>query len=180
MAGVIGTPEGSRIWSHPALGLHAVVDAAGAVRLGTPGRDRGSLVPLVEITATGHGRRWSGERFVETVIGDRLTYRDHETVRDGDRDRTTIRLTDPVTGLLAEVTLETGTDAGFVRSRVRLVNEGVEPLRLESVTTLALGGITSSSPSGDGLAGLTLHWGTTTGSPSAVGSRPNSGPTSCR
>ncbi|MFJ3419835.1 hypothetical protein ACIPN8_26205 [Streptomyces sp. NPDC086082] len=74
---------GSRIWSHPALGLHAVVDAAGAVRLGEPGRDRGSLVPLVEVTATGHGRMWSGERFVETVIGDRLTYRDHETVRDG-------------------------------------------------------------------------------------------------
>ncbi|MFE2884231.1 alpha-galactosidase [Streptomyces sp. NPDC059272] len=159
MAGVIGTAERSRIWSHPALGLHAVVDAAGAVRLGEPGRDRGSLVPLVEVTATGHGRMWSGERFVETVIGDRLTYRDHETVRDGDRDRTTIRLTDPVTGLLAEVTLETGPDASFLRSRVRLVNEGAEPLRLESVTTLTLGGITSSSSSGDGLAGLTLHWG---------------------
>ncbi|WP_406118850.1 alpha-galactosidase [Streptomyces sp. NBC_00989] len=167
MTSVVGTVERSRIWSQPALGLHALVDAAGAVRLGAPDQDWARLVPLVEVTATGHGRMWSGERFIETAIGDRLTYRDHETVRDGSGDRTTIRLTDPVTGLLAEVTLATGVDAGFLRSRVRLVNEGAEPLRLESVTTLTLGGITSSvaaSPVAessvveDGLDGLTLHW----------------------
>ena len=167
MTSVVGTVERSRIWSHPALGLHALVDAAGAVRLGAPDQDWARLVPLVEVTATGHGRLWSGERFIETAIGDRLTYRDHETVRDGSGDRTTIRLTDPLTGLLAEVTLETGVDAGFLRSRVRLVHEGAEPLRLESVTTLTLGGITSSvagsavagsSVVEDGLDGLTLHW----------------------
>ncbi|MFD4552723.1 alpha-galactosidase [Streptomyces sp. NPDC058469] len=162
MTSVVGTVERSRIWSHPVLGLHAVVDAAGAVRLGAPDQDWARLVPLVEVTATGHGRMWSGERFIETAIGDRLTYRDHETVRDGSVDRTTIRLTDPVTGLLAQVTLEAGVDAGFLRARVRLVNEGAEPLRLESVTTLTLGGITSSvaeSPvAEDGLDGLTLHW----------------------
>ncbi|MDV9177210.1 alpha-galactosidase [Streptomyces sp. W16] len=155
MTGVVGTAEPSRVWSHRALGLHAVVDAAGAVRLGAPGQDWARLVPLVEITATGHGRLWSGERFIETVIGDRLAYRDHETVRDGSAERTTIRVADPVTGLVAAVTLETGAGAGFLRSRVRLVNEGAEPVRLESVTTLTLGGI---SDPGTGLDGLTLHW----------------------
>lgn len=162
MTAVAGTVEKSRIWSHPELGLHAVLDATGSVRLGTPGQDWARLVPLVEVTATGHGRLWSGERFIETAIGDRLTYRDHETVRDGrvaGRERTTIRLADSETGLAAEVTLESGSGAGsgaaFLRARVRLVNEGATPLRLESVTTLTLGGI---SDAGDGLDGLTLHW----------------------
>jgi len=155
LTSVVGTVGPSRVWSHPALGLHAVVDAAGAVRLGAPGQDWARLVPLVEVTATGHGRLWSGERFIETAIGDRLTCLDHETVRDGSTERTTIRLADPVTGLAAQVTLETGVGSCFLRSRVRLVNEGAEPVRLESVTSLTLGGI---SDPGTGLDGLTLHW----------------------
>ena len=159
MTSVVGAVEGSRVWSHPALGLHAVVDASGAVRLGGPDQDWAQLVPLVEVTATGHGRMWSGERFIETAIGERMTYRDHETVRDGDLERTTIRMADPATGLAAEVTLEAGSGAdcgaGFLRAGVRLVNEGAEPIRLESVTTLTLGGI--STAAGD-VRGLTLHW----------------------
>lgn len=145
----------SRLWSHEALGLHAVADSAGSVRLGVPGRDRASLLPLVEVTATGHGRTWSGERFIDTAIGDRLTYRDHETVDEGSWQRTTIRLADPVTGLAADITLRTCPGAGFLRSQVRLVNEGGAPLRLESVSTLAVGGIVDDSGAPDG---LTLHW----------------------
>ncbi|WP_019055960.1 glycoside hydrolase family 36 protein [Streptomyces prunicolor] len=169
MTGVVETVERSRIWSHPELGLHAVLDANGSVRLGSSGQDWDRLVPLVEVTATGHGRLWSGERFIETAIGERLAYRSHDTqtLRDGGLERTTIRLADPVTGLAAEVTLEASPGASFLRSRVRLVNEGVAPLRLESVTTLTVGGITSavaessvaeSSVAEDGLDGLTLHW----------------------
>ncbi|WP_200811923.1 glycoside hydrolase family 36 protein [Streptomyces sp. 3213.3] len=153
MSSAVGTTEPSRVWSHPTLGLHALVDASGAVRLGAPGQDWDRLVPLVEVTATGHGRLWSGERFIETAIGERLAYQDHRTVRDGSTERTTIRLADPVTGLATEVTLEAGV--GFLRAGVRLVNEGVEPVRLESVTTLTLGGI---SDPGTGVDGLTLHW----------------------
>ncbi|MFH9548187.1 alpha-galactosidase [Streptomyces sp. NPDC017435] len=152
--------ERSRIWSSPELGLHAFVDATGSVRLGGPDQDWARLVPLVEVTATGHGRLWSGERFIETAIGDRLALRDHETVREKGGERTTIRLADPVTGLAADVTLETGpgpadTGAGFLRARVRLANEGGAPIRLESVTTLTLGGMTDADGSPDG---LTLHW----------------------
>ncbi|MEU0212023.1 alpha-galactosidase [Streptomyces canus] len=155
MTAAVGTLERSCLWSHPGLGLHAVLDATGSVRLGAPDQDWAGLVPLVEVTATGHGRLWSGERFIETAIGDRLTYRDHDTVQDGNRERTTIRLADPETGLVAEVVLETAPGAGFLRSRVRLVNEGGTPLRLESVSTLTVGGITDV---GGGLDGLTLHW----------------------
>ncbi|WP_405522463.1 alpha-galactosidase [Streptomyces canus] len=155
MTAAVGTLERSCLWSHPGLGLHAVLDATGSVRLGAPDQDWAGLVPLVEVTATGHGRLWSGERFIETAIGDRLTYRDHETVREGGGERTTIRLADPETGLVAEVVLETAPGAGFLRSRVRLVNEGGTPLRLESVSTLTVGGITDVA---GGLDGLTLHW----------------------
>ena len=151
----------SSVWSRPELGLHAVVDAAGAVRLGRPDQDWDCLVPLVEVTATGHGRMWSGERFIETAIGDRLAYRGHETVEEsGGRERTTIRLQDPLTGLAADVTLETapgraGPGSGFLRGRVRLANEGSTPLRLESVTILTLGGVADADGS---LDGLTVHW----------------------
>ncbi|WP_405552167.1 alpha-galactosidase [Streptomyces canus] len=155
MTADVGTGANTRIWSHPDLGLDALVDATGSVRLGRPDQDWAGLVPLVEVTATGHGRMWSGERFIETAIGDRLTYRAHETVQDGGRERTTIRLADPATGLAAEVTLESSSGTGFLRSQVRLVNEGSTPLRLESVSTLTLGGIADAD---GGLDSLTLHW----------------------
>ncbi|MFD3841662.1 alpha-galactosidase [Streptomyces sp. NPDC058642] len=131
------------------------MDATGAVRLGRPGQDWSGLVPLVEVTATGHGRMWSGERFIETAIGDRLSYLSHETVQDGGRERTTIRLADSVTGLAADVTLEARPGSGFLRARVRLANEGGTALRLESVSTLTLGGIVDVH---GGLDDLTLHW----------------------
>ncbi|KOV97005.1 alpha-galactosidase [Streptomyces sp. NRRL B-1140] len=155
MAATVETDKGSWVWSHPESGLHAVVGATGAVRLGRPGQDWARLVPLVEVTATGHGRMWSGERFIETAIGERLTYGGHETVRRGDGECTTIRLLDAETGLAAHVTLETRAGSRCLRARVRLFNEGGAALRLESVSTLALGGVTDGA---GGLDDLTLHW----------------------
>lgn len=155
MTTAVEAAEGARLWSHEPLGLHAIADSAGSVRLGAPGQDWDSLVPIVEITATGHGRTWSGERFIDTAIGGRLAYRDHETVQDGDWQCTTIRLADPVTGLAADITLRSCSGSGFLRSQVRLVNEGSTTLRLESVSTLALGGIVDAM---GGLDGLTVHW----------------------
>ncbi|GAA3843607.1 alpha-galactosidase [Streptomyces phyllanthi] len=155
MTTAVEAAERSLLWSHDALGLHAIADSAGSVRLGAPGQDWDSLLPLVEVTLTGHGRTWSGERFIDSAIGGRLTHRGHETVQDEGGQCTTIRLADPVTGLAADITLRTRPGAGFLRSQVRLVNEGSAPLRLESVSTLALGGIVDA---GGALDGLTLHW----------------------
>ncbi|MFF1723216.1 glycoside hydrolase family 36 protein [Streptomyces sviceus] len=145
----------SLLWSDEALGLRAVVDPSGSVRLTAGGRPRDCLVPLVEVVLTGHGRNWSGERFIDTAVGSRLMLRGHETVQDGEWRRTTIRLTDPQTGLTAHVVLTTVPGAGFLRSTVRLVNEGETSLNLESVSTLTLGGIVDTA---GGLDGLTLHW----------------------
>ena len=147
--------ERSLLWSHEVLGLYAIADSAGSVRLGAPGQEWNSLLPLVEVTAIGHGRTWSGERFIDTAIGDRLTYRGHETGQDGDWQCTTIRLADPATGLAAHITLRTCPGGGFLRSQVRLVNEGSTPLQLESVSSLTLGGIVDATGA---LDGLTLHW----------------------
>lgn len=155
MTTAVGAAERSLLWSHDVLGLHVIADPAGPVRLGAPGQEWDSLLPLVEVTATGHGRTWSGERFVDTAVGDRLAYHDHETGRDGDWLCTTIKLADPMTGLVAHITLRTCPGADFVRSQVRLVNEGNTPLQLESVSTLTLGGIADAAGA---LDGLTLHW----------------------
>ncbi|MGW0710850.1 alpha-galactosidase [Streptomyces sp. NPDC002643] len=151
----VGGADGkSLLWSHDALGLHAIADSAGSVRLGAPGQAWDSLLPLVEVTATGHGRIWSGERFIDSAIGSRLTYRGHTVTETEGSQCTTIRLTDPVTGLTADIALRTRPGSGFLRSRVRLTNEGSAPLRLESVSTLTLGGIADGTGS---LDGLTLH-----------------------
>ncbi|MGW2047683.1 alpha-galactosidase [Streptomyces sp. NPDC001858] len=155
MTTAVEAAERSLLWSHEVLGLHAFADSTGSVRLGTPGQTWNSLLPLVEVTATGHGRAWSGERFIDTAIGERLTYRGHETARKGEWQGTTIRLADPVTGLAAEIALRTCPGAGFLRSQVRLINEGSTPLQLESVSSLALGGIVDAA---GGVDGLTLHW----------------------
>jgi hypothetical protein len=68
-------PGTSLVWSHDALGLQAAADSTGAGRLGAPGEDCDCLVPLAEVTATGHCRTWSGECFIDTGIGERRTYR---------------------------------------------------------------------------------------------------------
>jgi alpha-galactosidase len=143
------------VWSEEALGLCAVADPAGSVRLTTAGQAWNCLVPLVEVVLTGHGRTWSGERFIDTTVGSRLVLRGHETAEDGEWRRATIRLTDPETGLAADVILNTVPGSGLLRSQVRLVNEGDAPLHLESVSTLTLGGIADQA---GGLDGLTLHW----------------------
>jgi alpha-galactosidase len=145
----------SLLWSDETLGLRVVADPSGAVRLTDDGRPWDCLVPLVEVILTGHGRTWSGERFIDTTVGSRLVLRGHTTVQDRQWRRTTIRLTDPDTGLAADVTLSTVPGEGFVRSQVRLVNEGDAPLHLEGISTLTLGGITDGEK---GLDGLTLHW----------------------
>ncbi|WP_037672747.1 glycoside hydrolase family 36 protein [Streptomyces griseus] len=155
MTAAADTARGAEVWTHEALGLSAVVDPAGAVGLTSPGRPWETLVPLVEVVLTGHGRVWSGERFIDTTVGSRMVLRDQETFEEGPWRRTVIRLADPQTGLLAEVGLSTVAGAGFVRSQVRLVNEGDAPLHVESVSTLTLGGIVDGA---GGLDGLRVHW----------------------
>ncbi|WP_431930757.1 alpha-galactosidase [Nonomuraea jabiensis] len=91
-----------------------------------------SGLPLVEVTATGHGRHWSSHRLIDTAIGSRMRRRR--------RHSTGVELHDPQTGLVAEIRYRSPEGLPVLRSEVLLRNEGEHPLILESVTSLVVGG----------------------------------------
>ncbi|MGW0867952.1 alpha-galactosidase [Streptomyces sp. NPDC002611] len=137
-------------WGHEALRARFAVAADGTLSLvelaGPDGEGPAapdSALPLVELTALGHGSGWSGPRFTGTAFGARLAYRAHRTgSRDG-WDWLTVELHDPGTGLTAFAELTSPTGLPVLRSRVRLRNEGLEPLVVQSVSSLLLGGLPS-------------------------------------
>ncbi|MFD5748855.1 alpha-galactosidase [Streptomyces sp. NPDC127033] len=106
-------------------------------------RDTSAPLPLVEVTALGHGSGWSGQRFLDGALGSRLRHRAHRSAREGDWHRLTVELHDPLSGLTAEVRFSSLDGVAVLRSEVRLVNEGVEPLVVQSVSSLLVGGLPS-------------------------------------
>ncbi|MFF6786228.1 alpha-galactosidase [Streptomyces sp. NPDC012510] len=143
-----GSAEAAFTWGHPAIETAFATAADGTlrlVRLGPSGDTAApeAALPLVELTAFGHGSGWSGPRFTGTALGSRLAYRGHRSGGDGDRGRLTVELHDPVLGLTALVELSSPSGAAVLRSRVRLRNDGAEPLVVQSVSSLLLGGLPS-------------------------------------
>ncbi|WSU55325.1 alpha-galactosidase [Streptomyces sp. NBC_01092] len=135
-------------WGHAALRAEFAVAADGTPRLvglDRPGGPRPvepeSALPLVELTALGHGSGWSGPRFTGTALGARLRYRDHRTGRRGDWRWLHVELHDPATGLTAFAELTSPDGLPVLRSRVRLRNDGAEPLVVQSVSSLLFGGL---------------------------------------
>ncbi|WP_328869421.1 alpha-galactosidase [Streptomyces sp. NBC_00287] len=128
-------------WGHSALETEFAVASDGTlrtVRLGDTGAvDPEAALPLVELTAFGHGSGWSGPRFTGTALGARLRYRGHRTGGDG----LTVELHDPATGLTAFAELSCPAGVPVLRSRVRLRNDGAGPLIVQSVSSLLLGGL---------------------------------------
>ncbi|MFJ4621852.1 alpha-galactosidase [Streptomyces sp. NPDC088812] len=117
-------------------------------RLARPGDASGPVpleqsLPLVELTALGHGSGWSGPRFTGSALGTRLRHRGHRAARHADRDRLTVELHDSGTGLTAFVELTSPRGLPVLRSRVRLRNDGTQPLVVQSVSSLLLGGLPS-------------------------------------
>ncbi|MDT0568278.1 alpha-galactosidase [Streptomyces sp. DSM 3412] len=142
-------------WGHPAIESVFATAADGTlrlIRLGPSGDtvDPEIALPLVELTAFGHGSGWSGPRFTGTAFGAGLQYRGHRANvgvgggdGDGDWARLTVELHDPATGLTAFVELSSPAGVAVLRSRVRLRNDGAEPLVVQSVSSLVLGGLPS-------------------------------------
>ncbi|GKQ37857.1 glycoside hydrolase family 36 protein [Streptomyces sp. A012304] len=134
-------------WGHTALEAEFATASDGTprlVRLGdAAAADPEAALPLVELTALGHGSGWSGPRFTGTAFGTRLEYRGHRTARRGDLERLTVELHDPATGLTAFAELSSPDGIPVLRSRTRLRNDGTEPLDVQSVTSLLLGGLPS-------------------------------------
>jgi alpha-galactosidase len=135
-------------WGHPALRAEFAAAADGTprlVRLGPAGTavDPEVALPLVELTAVGHGSGWSGPRFTGTALGSRLVYRGHRDAGSSDWARLIVELHDPVTALTAFVELTSPIGLPVLRSRVRLRNDGTDPLVVQSVSSLLLGGLPS-------------------------------------
>ncbi|QNP68757.1 alpha-galactosidase [Streptomyces roseirectus] len=133
------------VWGHPALEVEFGVAPDGTVRVVRLGPaaepvDVEVALPLVELTAFGHGSGWSGPRFTGTALGNRLRYQGHSV----DGDRLTIELHDVVTGLTAFVELTSFEGLAVLRSRVRLRNDGGAALVVQSVSSLVLGGLPSA------------------------------------
>ncbi|WP_251072781.1 glycoside hydrolase family 36 N-terminal domain-containing protein [Streptomyces sp. ISL-43] len=154
--------QGTFHWGHDALHLQIVLDDNGSPRLthlGLPGEARsipGASLPLVEVTAAGHGRGWSGDLLVGTDLGGRLRHRSHHAARDGVRHTLTVHLHDPETGLVAEVTYRSPDGVPVLRSEVTLRNEGQVTLHLESVSSLVVGCLTPRNPAAFDTADLLL------------------------
>ncbi|MEY9964796.1 alpha-galactosidase [Streptacidiphilus sp. MAP12-16] len=155
MTTVARTGETSVLWAHRELGIQVLLGQDGSIRLGSPDQPWASLVPLVEVTATGHGRDWSGERFIDTAIGARMCHEGHLTDHQDGWDRLRVQLRDPRSGLSAVVELRTRDKLPVLRAQVCLRNDGRSPLRVESVSTLTLGGLADAAGQ---LDGLDLHW----------------------
>ncbi|MFI5554422.1 glycoside hydrolase family 36 protein [Streptomyces sp. NPDC051738] len=144
---VSNAPGNTLSWGHSALEVEFATASDGTlrlVRLGSGPGDRvdpESALPLVELTALGHGSGWSGSRFTGTALGSRLRHRAHRSGRRADWEWLTLELHDRASGLTAFVELSSPTGVPVLRSRVRLRNEGTEPLVVQSVSSLLLGGL---------------------------------------
>ncbi|MGY4737904.1 alpha-galactosidase [Streptomyces sp. ATMOS53] len=152
MRRVINYPQVRFSWAHPALEIEFGTAPDGTLRLlrldrvdDDPGfaPDPESALPLVELTALGHGSGWSGPRFTGTALGARLRYRSHLGGNGPDRQWLTVELHDEATGLTAFVELTSPAGLPVLCSRVRLRNEGAEPVVVQSVSSLLLGGLPS-------------------------------------
>jgi alpha-galactosidase len=149
--------EGVVRWEDSALELVIAVDAQRIPRLSlTPsiadGAPRARVpavaadpahrgLPLIDVMIAGTGRSWAGLRYSESAVGAQLRYVEHRAERDGLFNTLTVRLHDPDSGLAAIVTYARLDDAGVLRSRTRLVNEGDAALTVHSVSSLLLGGL---------------------------------------
>jgi alpha-galactosidase len=148
-------------WGHAALRAEFAEAPDGtvrAVRLGPPGTPAlpiAAAVPVVEVLAMGHGGSWSGQRSIQTAVGDRLRLKGHEATtqtRGGTMwHLLRLDLRDAATGLAAELLLESPDGVPVVRGRVRVTNHGTAPQTLYAVSSLTLGGLPSPGA-------LRLHW----------------------
>ncbi|MEU4448852.1 glycoside hydrolase family 36 protein [Actinosynnema sp. NPDC050801] len=137
-------------WGHETLAAEFDLTEDGVIRLarlGSPGdatdeHQPGAAVPLVAVTAVGHGRRWSGNRFIHSTIGERLRYRTHRSTHEDGWHRLAVELGDPDTGLVAEVVYGSPDGVPALRGEVVLRNEGDTTLHLQAVSSLAVGGLT--------------------------------------
>ncbi len=175
MVGARTTSPSGMGWADDALELRIEVDADGQAQLvhlaacaarrtaPTEGngerpatRDRRAAgLPLVDVVMSGSGRAWSGGRYAESVVGARLRYVGHEERVNDPWRELQIDLEDATIGLKADVVYRVLKGRGVLQSRVRLTNDGADPVTIESVTSFLGSGL--AGPAGR-LADVDLMW----------------------
>ncbi|NUP44780.1 MAG: alpha-galactosidase [Streptomyces sp.] len=141
--------HGVLAWGHDGLRLELSTGPDGVPRLarlerpGDPvsGTASATLLPLVELTALGHGTGWSGPRFTGTAPGGRMRHRAVRTRTAGGWHFLDVELHDPVTGLTAIVELSSPDGVPVLRSRTRVRNDSSHRVVLQSISSLLLGGL---------------------------------------
>jgi alpha-galactosidase len=117
-----------------------------------------AALPLLDVIVSGEGRIWSGGRYCESAAGGRFRYVGHHEESSGsDWHELRVDLTDPVTGLHAEVFYRVLVGQGALRSWIRLSNHGRKPVTVESVTSFLCGGLSSGTAPID-LSELDVRW----------------------
>jgi alpha-galactosidase len=116
----------------------------------------GGGVPLVDVLTPEAGRSWSGSRHTESAVGGRLRLEGVAERSGASWQEYQISLADPGTGLCAVVHYRILAGAGVLRGWARLVNQGSEPVVIESVTSFVCGGLPGGT--GKGIADLDLLW----------------------
>lgn len=162
-------------WRDDALELRLEVDGLGLARLvwlaagpadgpGATARDGASQaaggrgptgLPLVDVIVSGSGRAWSGRRYVESVVGQRMRYLDHEERTDGPWHELKVGLEDPLSGLRADAVYRVLAGRGALRSWARLTNAGAAPVTIGSVSSFLGTGL--EGPGGD-LEDMDVLW----------------------
>lgn len=140
----------SLTWGAASLPLH-LTDELGPVTVSVadvhapePDRSGNRARPaLVEVLAVGEGRGLNSLRASRTAIGDRLRYLDHSTTKTAGTNQLIVRQSDPVTGLVADTTIEQHGGCAAYRFTVRVKNPGPTSLLIQQVTSVALGGLTA-------------------------------------
>jgi alpha-galactosidase len=136
-------------WHDDALDLRIQVADDGMARitrLAAPGGPAAAApgtaaLPLVDVVLAGEGKAWSGTRYCESDAGGRLRYATHHERPAPPWHELRVDLTDPVTGLRAEVCYGILTGHGALRSWVRLTNAGPRPVTVESVSSFLAGAL---------------------------------------
>jgi alpha-galactosidase len=106
--------------------------------LRVPGQPAGrsSSQQLVEALAAGHGRNWSGQRYVATAIGQRLRYRRHRIERAGSWQTAWLTQVDEITQLEFTSELSIHDECHGLRGATHVHNVGGHPVTLHAVTSL--------------------------------------------
>jgi alpha-galactosidase len=133
-------------YADESLDLRIGVDQGGMARItrltAPGGAAADATLPLVDVILAGDGRAWSGRRYCESEAGGRLRYTGHDLDAAGAAwHELRVDLSDPVSGLRAEVFYRILTGGGVLRCWVRLINAGDAPVTVESVTSFLSGAL---------------------------------------